>query len=159
MSFICSFGNPERKRHTACYQLCRGRVWCPASRPRPRNCHCLHTDGPSGSSQRRWRLETKKRTMERGPGSSQLQFLRVLTFTVTVEFLLLTEELFVKLAVELHLQHLGEHQVAARFANFIRQQEFCRRPARQTRDVGDGDQKHLHISRDVSQLSRLGSVC
>lgn len=57
--------------------------------------------------------------MERGPGSSQLQFLQVLTFTVTVEFLLLTAELIVKLAVELHLQHLGEHQVTARVANFI----------------------------------------
>lgn len=159
MSIICSFGNPERKRHTACYQLCRGRVSCPASRPRPPNCHCLHTGGPSGSSQRRWRLETQKRMMEQGPGSSQLQFLRVLTFTVTIEFLLLTAELIVKLAVKLHLQHLGEHQVATGVANFIRQQEFCRRPARRTGDRGDRGQKHLHISCDVSQLSRLGSVC
>lgn len=40
------------------YLLCRGRVWCLASPPRPRSCRCLHTDGPSGSSQRRWTLNT-----------------------------------------------------------------------------------------------------
>lgn len=33
------------------------------------------------------------------------------TFAVSVELLLLPAELIVELAVELHLQHLGEHQV------------------------------------------------
>lgn len=45
---------------SAAYLLCRDRVWCPASPPRPRNCRCLHTDGPSGSSQRRWTLNTTR---------------------------------------------------------------------------------------------------
>lgn len=52
-------------------------------------------------------------------GSSPSGFHQVLTFTVAVELLLLPSQLVVELAVELHLQHLREHQVTAGVADII----------------------------------------
>lgn len=44
------------------------------------------------------------------------------TFAVAVELLLLPTQLVVELAVVLHLQHLGEHQVTGGVATFVRQE-------------------------------------
>lgn len=41
------------------------------------------------------------------------------TFAVSVELLLLPTQLVVELAVVLHLQHLGEHQVTGGVANVV----------------------------------------
>ena len=46
------------------------------------------------------------------------------TFAVAIELLLLPAKLTVKLAVELHLQHLGEHQIAGRVLTFVRQKQI-----------------------------------
>lgn len=45
------------------------------------------------------------------------------TFVVSVKFPLLAAQLVIKLAVELHLQHLGQHQVAGGVAHLVHQQE------------------------------------
>lgn len=45
------------------------------------------------------------------------------TFVVSVELPLLAAQLVIKLAVELHLQHLGQHQVAGGVAHIVHQQE------------------------------------
>lgn len=45
------------------------------------------------------------------------------TFVVPVKLPLLAAQLVIKLAVELHLQHLGQHQVAGGVAHLVRQQE------------------------------------
>lgn len=55
-----------------------------------------------------------------------------ITFAVPVELLLLAPQLVVELAVELHLQHLGEHQVAGGVVGVVGQQLGCRTD-RQTR--------------------------
>lgn len=60
----------------------------------------------------------------RGPGTVDCWYEGDRTFTATIEFLLLPAELVIKLPVKLHLQHLGEHQVAARVAAFVCQQQL-----------------------------------
>lgn len=49
------------------------------------------------------------------------------TFAVSIELLLLPTELIVKLTVELHLQHLGQHEVRGGVREVLGQQEVPRR--------------------------------
>lgn len=58
----------------------------------------------------------KEASMSRGAPALLIDGIRRI---VTIEFLLLLVELVIKLPVKLHLQHLCEHQVAARVADLV----------------------------------------
>ncbi len=58
------------------------------------------------------------------------------TFAVSIKLLLLPAQLRIKLAIELHLKHLGQHQVAGR---------VCSRSAGQVQIGTENYSKYMHI--------------